>query len=114
MSWVSKVRSEDNKIACNFVSFVDDFRSGGPTAVEAWRAASHIAKKLNFLGLQDATRKRRNSSQHPGAWAGCIVYTGNNGVFVTISEKKWKKALGMLDEIEDMIRKNRHKLDRKR
>ena len=113
MPWVYKRRS-DGQIASDFVSFVDDFRPTGPSEYECWIAASRIAKKLNWLGIQDAPRKRRNSTQEPGAWAGCIVLTGKDGSRVTILNKKWIKALGMLDELLHMIEDDSESLNRKR
>ena len=113
MPWVYKQR-RDEKIAADFVSFVDDFRPTGPSEYECWKAASRIAKKLNWLGIQDAPRKRRKSTQESGAWAGCILLTGKDGVRVTISSKKWMKALGMFDELLDMIDRDPERLDRKR
>jgi hypothetical protein len=47
LPWVSKVRSEDNKVACNFLSYVDDLRATGNSRFEAQFAAQHIASKLN-------------------------------------------------------------------
>lgn len=112
--WVSKVRKEDGCIASDFVSFVDDFRPSGPTSKEAWQAARRVAAGLNYLGLQDAPRKRRNSSVNPGAWIGGVVRTSNGRVVVTISEKKWKKTLNMIDEVINMIATDPDKLNRKR
>jgi len=65
---------------------------------------------LNYLGLQDASCKRRDSSQSPGAWIGGVVSTVNGQVMVTISEKKWQKTLGMIDEVLGMIEEDVSKL----
>jgi hypothetical protein len=55
---------------------------------------------LNYLGIQDASRKRRDSSsQETGAWSGLVVKTDGEGVYVLASEDKWLKAKGMLDEM---------------
>jgi hypothetical protein len=47
---------------------------------------------LNYLGIQDASRKRRDSSQDPGAWSG-------KGVYMLAAEDKWIKVKEMLDEM---------------
>jgi len=112
--WVSKVREVDGQIASDFVSFVDDFRPSGPSSKEAWQAARRVAAGLNYLGIQEASRKRRDSSQRPGAWIGGVVSTSDGRVLVTISEKKWKKALLMMDEVITMVEKEPQRLDRKR
>jgi len=112
--WVSKVRKEDGRIASDFVSFVDDFRSSGPTSKEGWLAARHVAAGLNYLGIQDAARKRRDSSVRPGAWIGGVVSTSDGRVSVTISEKKWRTTLDLIDEVVAMITNSPNRLNRKR
>jgi hypothetical protein len=64
--WVAKVR-EDRKIASDLFTFVDDLRPTGPGHVECWKAERRAASVLNWLGIQDAPRKHRDSSQRPGA-----------------------------------------------
>jgi hypothetical protein len=71
--WVSKVLAEDLRIGADFVSFIDDVRPTGPIKRECWLAASRVGSMLNYLGIQDASRKRRDSSQDPGAWSGLVV-----------------------------------------
>jgi hypothetical protein len=38
LPWISKVRAEDEKIAADLFTFMDDFRPTGPTKKEAWLA----------------------------------------------------------------------------
>jgi hypothetical protein len=40
--------------------------------------------------------ERRDYSQTPGFWAGCIIHTDNDCVEVSISLERWDKAKGML------------------
>jgi hypothetical protein len=70
LPWVSKIRLDDNNIACDIVIFVDDLRVTGPTKDECWKAGQRGAQILNHLGLQDAPHKRRDSSQASGPWSG--------------------------------------------
>jgi hypothetical protein len=70
------------RIAANLFIFVDDLRPARPSRHEAWRAARQAASKLNFLGIQDAPQKRHDSSKSPGTWAGSVVRTMKDGVFV--------------------------------
>ena len=45
------------------------------------------------------------ASQTPGAWAGTVISTDGEGVFVTVSQEKWEKSQGMIaDTIAEMIR----------
>jgi hypothetical protein len=105
--WVSKIRLEDNRIAADLFIFVDNMRPTGLSRKEAWQAAS----KLNYLGVQDAPRrKRRDSSQSPGAWAGSVVRTGKDSVHVLTSQEKWDKAKRLLQEVWAMLEHGPKKL----
>jgi hypothetical protein len=61
--WVPIIREEDGRIAGDMFSFVDDLRPTSTSKEEAWKAARRIGATLGFLGLQDASRKRRDGSQ---------------------------------------------------
>jgi hypothetical protein len=65
--WVSKIWDDDKHIAADVVTFVDDACPSGPTKREAWLAARQTASTLGHLGIQDALRKQRDSSQTTGA-----------------------------------------------
>ena len=79
--------------------FVDDARPTGPSKREAWLAARKIASTLSNLGIQDAPRKRRNSSQTPGAWTGSVLRTNDGQVRLLIEDDKWAKTIGLLAEV---------------
>ena len=49
---------------CNF--FCDDFRVVGPTPLLTKAATHKLETTMAYLGIQDATRKRRKISQTPG------------------------------------------------
>jgi hypothetical protein len=114
LPWVRKVRLEDGGIAADLFIFVDDLRPTGLSRKEAWQAARRAASKLNYLGIQDAPRKQRGSSQSPGAWAGSVVCTGKEGVHVLTSQEKWDKAKQLLQEVKAMLEYDPEKLSRKR
>jgi hypothetical protein len=65
------------------------------------------------LGCQDASRKRRDSSQDPGAWAGCVLRT-RGGVFALVSEDKWAKMKRLLLELKGLLDSQPDELPRKR
>jgi hypothetical protein len=94
--WVYKIR-KDGTPAADFFFYVDDNRTTGNTEKEAWQAARRVASVCSYLGIQDAARKRRKASQTPGAWAGAVVSTDGEGVYVSASQEKWDKAKGMID-----------------
>jgi hypothetical protein len=112
--WVAKYRMEDGRLAADLFIFVDDLRPTGPSHEDAWLAARRAASTLNYLGIQDAPRKRRGSSQSPGAWAGSVVKTGPDGTFVLTSQEKWDKARSLVEEMKLMLDKDPTCLNRKR
>jgi hypothetical protein len=112
--WVSKVWAEDMRITSDFVSFVDDVRPTGPSKKECRIAARQIGSMLNYLGIQDALRKRQDSSQTPGAWWGSVVQTDGEGVYVLAAKDKWIKAKALLNELKAMMEENKGAMSRKR
>jgi hypothetical protein len=55
---------------------------------------------MGYLGLQDATRKRRPDSQTPGEWTGSIIRAIEDvGLFVTVSQKKWDRAKSIINDL---------------
>lgn len=46
------------RIAGDIVAFVDDLRLTGFSIENAWTVARHILSRLQYLGIQDAPRKR--------------------------------------------------------
>lgn len=85
-SVVYKAR-DDGSLAGNVLVYIDDLRGTGPAEVEGWNGIQQVAKMLNFLGIQNATRKFRTILQEPGPWAGSVVFT-SSGVHVLVSKDK--------------------------
>jgi hypothetical protein len=113
LPWVSKVR-EDGHIAADLFIFVDDLRPAGPGSKICWQAARRAGSVLSWLGIQDASRKRRDSSQSPGAWAGSVIRANIGGVFVLSDEEKWIKAKRQLQEVLELIEADPENLPRHR
>jgi hypothetical protein len=103
LPWVMKWRFEDDKIACDFIVYVDDARSAGNLWEEARLAARSIASKLNWLGIQDATRKRRDPSQTPGPWVGSFVFSDGEAISVAVSQERWDKAKEIINWIAESM-----------
>jgi hypothetical protein len=95
------------RLANDIVTFVDDIRGSAYDANEAWLVGRQLASRLQYLGIQDAARKRRPPSTRPGAWAGAIpatvpeTATGSfhHVVTTTVSQEKWDKAGGYVRRI---------------
>ena len=119
LPWVSKVRKRQmdtaerqalvEEIAADLFTFVDDLRPTGNSRAEAWAAGRRVASIINWLGCQDAARKRRDSRMDPGAWAGCVI-RAVNGVHVLVSEEKWDKTRAILRELEQLLDRTPEKL----
>ena len=90
-SWIRKVRDTGVTAADLFI-YVDDIRTSAPTQNEAWTAAQRTSSILGSLGLQDASRKRREPGQETGAWTGSVVWTSNNKLVVLTTQDKWDKT----------------------
>lgn len=92
LPWVSKVRSEDGRIAADFWTYIDDVRNSGPDEEECWRTGRRVASICSYLGIQDAARKRRPPTRAPGAWAGTIIKTKDGQIVLMVDQKKWDKT----------------------
>jgi len=104
-AWVYKIRSEDGAVAADLVTYVDDQRVSAPSELESWRASRRVASINNYLGLQDAARKRRGPSQEPGAWSGSVVRTTHGNVSVLVSQDKWEKGQRYVANLREMWEK---------
>ena len=102
--WVCKIRFGDGLLACDLIIYVDDVRTMGNTFEECRQASRRAASILNFLGLQDAARKRRDPSQTPGAWSGSIVLSDQAKVDLVVAQERWVKAQNMIKWIQEEMK----------
>lgn len=119
--WIYRWDEVNQRIAASFCSYVDDIRTWAQGEDHCNDVTHTIAAKINYLGQQDAPRKRREVSQTPGAWAGATVETiPGEGVYASILPEKWKKARDIVkkwldgapeEEEEDWV-VNRKELER--
>ena len=114
LRWVAKIRISDGKVAADLVIYVDDLRFLAPSLDEAWAAAHQTGSLMSFLGVQDASRKRRECSQTPGAWAGSVVRSMGGEVVILTSEEKWIKLKGLILEMWNMLQARGGVMVRKR
>ena len=95
-----KWNSHWREIAADMHTFMDDYRLSAANEPMIIQATRILESRMSYLGIQDATRKRREHGQHVGEWAGAIsVAVEGVGLFVTVSEKKWLKAKTMIEEL---------------
>jgi hypothetical protein len=103
---VFKWDSQGNFIAADLVVFVDDLRGTGPTVEHTWRVARQVVSRIQYLGQQEAARKRRPPTQRPGAWAGSVFRTSKDSVVKLVSQEKWDKAKALVKNLSDIIHLN--------
>jgi len=76
-----------------------------------------MAKTCAWLGLQDAARKRREPSVHPGAWAGSVVHVEVDAVYKLVTQERWDKTKEKIDwiwkEVQDIRAGNKAAMDYK-
>jgi len=90
-------------IAGEIMAYVDDLRATGRSLEHAWAIARQVAAKLQYLGIQDAARKRRIDG---GPWAGTIFETSEDKVQTTVSNSKWVKGREYIKFLESEIKDN--------
>ena len=88
------------RIAGDLIAFIDDLRAIGYNLEEAWRIARWIASKLEFLGIQDAPRKRRLDN---GPWAGGLFDTTKGKITKTVTKEKWNKGKKYIRELKEEL-----------
>ncbi len=106
--WVYKFNSKAGRITQDLFVYVDDGRTTGFTAESTWTCVRKVAIFLDFLGIQDAPRKRRGPSLEPGAWAGSIIHTAEGSFRVMISCERRLKAKAMITWIHDCLEAGEH------
>ena len=82
----------DQCIAGNFEHYVDDIRSNHSTEEGCVLASRRIASTCNFLGIQDAARKRHFPSKKPRVWCGAKTATDDKGLYTSTTQAKWDKG----------------------
>jgi hypothetical protein len=97
MQWNDRV----DQLAGDVITFVDD--STGYDSQSAWQVARQVASRFQYLGIQDAARKRRPSNQNPGAWAGCVFKISPNKIGKTVTQEKWEKAKAIAEAIAEKV-----------
>lgn len=90
-------------IAGDVKTFVDDLRGTGFSFENAWQVARQLTSRLQYLGIQDAPRKRRPSAQDPGAWAGAIFAIICDQLIKSVTQEKWDKGRAIIQELQKLV-----------
>jgi hypothetical protein len=102
LPWAYRVRS-DGELAGFTLGYVDDLRPVGCSENACWVVLHQTASRLGYLRIQNASRKTRPPSQAPGAWAGTITSTDQDGVGIKCDQAKWEKAQCYLQALRDEV-----------
>ena len=103
LPFVLKWDSVNKMIAATIKAYVDDLRVAAPTRELSWQGSRQIASRIQFLGSQDASRKRRLDN---GPWAGTVFNTENGEISKTVTQTKWEKGKALVQELLDEITAN--------
>ena len=101
LPWVFKFDSKRNLVAGDLRAYVDDLRSVGWSLEHAWQFARVTASPLQYLGIQDAPRKRRIDA---GPWAGTVYSVTKEDVGVTVTQQKWAKGRDYIQRLIQLTR----------
>ena len=99
LPWVMKWDCHNKCLANDVIAFVDDLRITARTLEAAWQAGRVITSRLQFLGNQDATRKRRPPTLSPGAWAGALFRVTQNSITKSVTLEKWLKGRNLVQDL---------------
>lgn len=94
---VYKLNGDTQRVATDFVTFVDDIRAIGGNYIECTSAMYRIATMLNYLDEQNPTRKIRDASLTPGMWIGVVMETDDKNIYLSTSQEKWDKGKAIID-----------------
>lgn len=99
MPWIYKWNSVSQSMPAFFGTYVDGVRSRASSESMCHIATRRIASVVNYLGQQNAARKRRPPSQTPGPWAGakCLFIAGD-GLYVLSTQGKLEKAQNIISK----------------
>jgi hypothetical protein len=106
MPFVMKWNDSISNIAGDVVAFVDDLRASGKDEESSWGVARQFASRLQYLGIQDAPRKRRPPARVTGAWAGAIFSTINGLISQSVSQAKWDKGKEIVRKLLELLLEN--------
>jgi len=95
-----KLQDGEERLACDFISYVDYVRSGGKERLKARAASRRVASILNWLG---SARKRSDPSQTPGPWAGSVVSLHEGVITISVTQDRWDKAKKIILWLQEVM-----------
>jgi hypothetical protein len=77
-----------DNIAGDVKACVDDLRCSGLDEEHAWQVGRRVVSIFQYLGIQDAPRKRKPPVIVTAAWAGSMFSTALGKIEKFVSQKK--------------------------
>ena len=103
MKWNIAIES----ISAEQLVYVNYFWCSGVDEETAWQVARQVASWLQYMGIQDASRKIKPPGvKTNSAWEGTIFYTTLNKLFQTVYVEKWNRGKGLVKELYEVYVKN--------
>ena len=91
-AWVYKWDDIHHCLATAIQAYIDDLRLYSRDNFHVQRLLRHLAATLQWLGIQDAARKRTAPNYGTTPWAGSISSTLDGQVSHTVSQERWMKV----------------------
>ena len=107
MPWLYRWNSVGSTLPGFFGTYIDDIRTGHGSEVGCKLVSRRVASRINYLGQQDAARKRGQPSKVPRAWAGakCVSIEGQ-GLYVLSTQGKWDKTKSIIERWTKQLSSN--------
>ena len=93
--WCCKMKRLDSnrwRIDNAFTTYVDDVRTTGGSRRDVRETGHVVLSRTQWLGQQDAPRKRRALHRGTSVWAGSITLVESENIYVTVDEDKWARG----------------------
>jgi hypothetical protein len=91
-------------VSCDLVVFIDDLRGTVSTGELEWKLSRTVVSRIQYLGIQEASHRRRPPTCTPRAWAGGVVSTSSTNIRCSVSQEKWDKAKRLIKAFWDGIK----------
>ena len=99
MPWECKLNEKVQRIAGNFVTFVDDICVKGLSVENFWQCERRLSAGLYSLGTQDVARKSKILSLSTRACAGRFARSNREVAHLTVTQSKCDKGEWYLKEL---------------
>ena len=87
-----------------------DERSVACEELESWLVARQVVSKCNYLGIQDASRKRKAPSREAGAWQVSVVWSENNCTRMSVTPPRWDKCKEIIQWLREQVAESPEKI----